>query len=575
MKKELINTIITILNDSSSISKKREAIIQLYPRRRKRNKVLLCAIRYMLWEYALPSTEEDQFNVAFFSEMDEEHYEWLKLILQKSNCSFFNAVCSELLWLHSRRFEYLLNSLKEYDRELKQPSFESSHYSLRVRLSICRVYCRPKPKNYCFRAFFNNCLSWLEGQEEYGVIGNLVIALASCREEIEVLDRFAQSIFKRAVASGALAEIIYYGELLLEKFYVKAGTKCKDRQNICVEIARALEQLADFENASDSASFFRTAHLYRQAIDYWTKSESEGLKSQRERILVKLKDAEQAAMSSMHSFQYEIDTSDVIRHQQKLVEKASFEEVLLSMINLIPLQGPDTVIENSNKQFLTDIVSTSILDNSGRVRCIVPPRSTSGEEQLSWCEYKAAELYEQAAVVSVSSFIELAKRKYVFDQDALRFLVEDNLFVPEDRKESFLNGLLFGFNLKLPLAMAILMPQVENSIRRLMELSEIVVYKTNEKGAEEVLSLDTLLKEKKVIDCFEEKLLFNLRVFYTSEYGIGMRNLVCHGLLSDDEMQSARCLATWWFTFRLCCQYSRKFQKRIVQLKLNNNADAE
>ena len=65
-----------------------------------------------------------------------------------------------------------------------------------------------------------------------------------------------------------------------------------------------------------------------------------------------------------------------------------------------------------------------------------------------------------------------------------------------------------GFNLELPTAMHLLMPQIENAIRCLAQECGAVVYKTHKDGVEECLSLESILKTPEVIDCFEETFLF-------------------------------------------------------------------
>ena len=44
-----------------------------------------------------------------------------------------------------------------------------------------------------------------------------------------------------------------------------------------------------------------------------------------------------------------------------------------------------------------------------------------------------------------------------------------------------------------------------------------------------------------------------------------MRNEICHGLRSDVELQSADCLAVWWFTLRICCMFSPILRERLSE----------
>ena len=111
------------------------------------------------------------------------------------------------------------------------------------------------------------------------------------------------------------------------------------------------------------------------------------------------------------------------------------------------------------------------------------------------------------------------------------------------------------------------MPQVENAIRCLAELCGAVVYKTDFKGNEEWLSLDSILNLEELQESIDPELLFNMRVFYTSPYGIGMRDIIGHGLRSDKGLQSADCLAVWWFTLHLVCLFSPELYKKNYEQK--------
>lgn len=82
--------------------------------------------------------------------------------------------------------------------------------------------------------------------------------------------------------------------------------------------------------------------------------------------------------------------------------------------------------------------------------------------------------------------------------------------------------LVAGFQLDLITAMSILMPQIENAIRCMVSECGVVVYKNYDDGVEECLSLDVILRLPEVEELFEEDFLFNLKVFFTSDYGFGM-----------------------------------------------------
>ena len=186
-------------------------------------------------------------------------------------------------------------------------------------------------------------------------------------------------------------------------------------------------------------------------------------------------------------------------------------------------------------------------------------------------EYNAAKKYSTLAQAFIIRYLYLLQKKEEVSDDILCLILVENAFVPEDRIESFVKGISAGFKMDFITAIPILMPQEENTIRVMAETCDAVVYKTNTDGTEECLSPESILKLPEVVDCIEEELLFNLRVVYNSEYGIGLRNNNAHGFLGDGQLQSDISIVAWWFTLRLCCMFSNKCLKEgLKKSKVKN-----
>ena len=107
----------------------------------------------------------------------------------------------------------------------------------------------------------------------------------------------------------------------------------------------------------------------------------------------------------------------------------------------------------------------------------------------------------------------------------------------------------------------VLMPQVENAIRRLAEACGAVTRESQQDGTEKLCTLKKVLGLPELKDALDETLLFNIRVFYARTDEEGMRDLVAHGMLSDEEWQFDRSLMVWWFTLKLCCLFCGEYQR--------------
>lgn len=264
-----------------------------------------------------------------------------------------------------------------------------------------------------------------------------------------------------------------------------------------------------------------------------------------------------------------IDTRPIIQKIDEYINNKTLEEVLYEISQIIQPKSFDELLkESQNSQSISQFFPTKLLDKNGRVKCIIPSIATATKKDLiSIMEHQACEIYTKIADIVAQSFISKARSKFNFSKNTLKFLVENNIFIESDRQDTFLNGIVAGLNFELSTAMHLLMPQVENGIRHLAEECGAVVYKTDTNGVEESLSLESILELPEVEEFFDETFLFNLRLFYTSDYGFGMRNIISHGLYSDIELQTAQSLAVFCFTLHICCMYSTNLRKKLLSQK--------
>lgn len=97
-----------------------------------------------------------------------------------------------------------------------------------------------------------------------------------------------------------------------------------------------------------------------------------------------------------------------------------------------------------------------------------------------------------------------------------------------------------------------LIPQIENSIRNLLEGNGYVITsKMSSSGVQKEKDLNELLVDDNVIKIFGEDIIFVLRAVMTEEYGGNIRNLLAHGLLNYEQLQSSQSAFCWWLVLRL------------------------
>ena len=135
--------------------------------------------------------------------------------------------------------------------------------------------------------------------------------------------------------------------------------------------------------------------------------------------------------------------------------------------------------------------------------------------------------------------------------DLIPFL-ENNIFVPQGYEKLYARGLLAGFNKDFVTAALFLVPQLENSIRNVLEYyGHVITSNLTSSGAQKEKDLNVLLSNENVIQIFGKDDIFMLRYVMTENLGENFRNLLAHGLRTYEQLQNQTSIFSWWLVLRL------------------------
>lgn len=571
MSNSIIKDILYVLNNDMPLANKRTTFMDMRKKRRGRNRVLVTLVCDMIGSYVLPLKHDEPLQIREIY-LSEKEYTQLKDILFSSTCTYFNAVCGEILWMQKHDIEIAKKALNSYEEELSNPSNINEYTYTELTVGLCRLYLRCRCNDFDLENF--TIKSILHVKSNYDKSGYEILfilnALLDCCENTKQIEDAFEDAISYYESKDVLDKAIGFLKDL-EIFYKKVK-RSEELRATRIRIAKNEEKSANkysWENPENAHNIISHIH---SAMNAWKRADEKAFKSERQRLAKRIEPVKKLSLQSMKVISSgEIDLSEWVVAVNQFLENATLESFIYQLAMMIPLESYESAKQSLEKKgdFLTHgLFSSVILDSDGRKKCIVPPILHASESDMEAILYnEASRMYSLKADIYVSRFLHLAKSKFVFTKEELQFLVEDNLFVPSNHKQAFLMGLVAGFNLDLITAMHLLMPQVEHCIRCLAKECGAVVYKTDTQGVEECLSLTRVLELPEVNECFDETFLFNLKLFFTSVYGFGMRNDICHGLHSDSELQSTSCLAVWWFVLQICCSYSKELKKRLLEQK--------
>ncbi|MBU5488604.1 DUF4209 domain-containing protein [Clostridium sp. MSJ-8] len=280
---------------------------------------------------------------------------------------------------------------------------------------------------------------------------------------------------------------------------------------------------------------------------------------ERREIVKEMEPYQKETLQYMQKFSYSKDTSEEVNKIIKSLEGKDLRDVFTFYVTQLPFvskeEAKKAVLERSENSLTALLFPTVVLDKRGKIKYKLPSISAQCKEEAISANTEAeylnyASLYTQVYVNPILLYIH---KNFKVDEELLEKIVEDNFFVPGDRKKSFVKGLLAGFEFDLITALSILVPQVENALRCLAEECGDVIYKSNEDGVEELITLNGILDLPKLNETLDDNLIFNLKSIFTSKFGINIRNEVAHGIIDDEEFKSVYSLYVWWFILKLCC----------------------
>ena len=116
---------------------------------------------------------------------------------------------------------------------------------------------------------------------------------------------------------------------------------------------------------------------------------------------------------------------------------------------------------------------------------------------------------------------------------------------------------MYGFHGRLAESVHLLIPQLENSIRYLLQQSGVITSGFDSDGIQDDHDLNRTLYIKDLVKILGEDRVFALKGLLVERCGSNFRNRFAHGLLGvHDVFALPGFLYVWWLTLHLCCIFT-------------------
>jgi hypothetical protein len=280
------------------------------------------------------------------------------------------------------------------------------------------------------------------------------------------------------------------------------------------------------------------------------------------------------SMSEMKMFSHEIDTRSLVEQATAQVRGKSFKDAILQLA----LMGSSPSVEKLRlrvEEALRDyplqfLIAETLYNQTGKVVARKPsiisndPEESETALQISMLKYARYEqhIYASAIVNSARYQINL---EYNTSMEDFAFIVINNPFIPPGREMIYARGLLEGLRGDFLVSTHLLIPQIEHSIRYLMEQQGCIVSGLDDRGVQDEHNINVLIRRPELVEILGEDIVFDLKGLLVHRFGTNLRNHMAHGLVEYNGFLTDDNSYLWWLTLHLCC---------LPIIKLNYQSEA-
>lgn len=331
--------------------------------------------------------------------------------------------------------------------------------------------------------------------------------------------------------------------------------------------ARATAAETHVKEAEDSLArsgggYLAAAHHLKLAVEALRRIGDMGERA--EQLHARLLEYEHEGRAEMVTHSAETDLTDCARQAETHVVGRSLSDALFS---LAFVTSPTDVahlrqtVEEQFKQFIgMSLMPIQRVNERGMTVGVTPSTAPEGasDEELK----VLAEMYSQACQVhypvAVQGLIEPAKRAILREHrltpNAFTDFVLNNTIVPLGRESLFARGISAWMYGDMAVAIHLLVPQLENTFRLLLERAGERTTTLSSDGLQQDRTLGSVLTASKLEEVLGPDLLFDLRCLLVERFGANLRNLLSHGLADYASVYSASASYLCWLVLHLCAR---------------------
>ena len=301
------------------------------------------------------------------------------------------------------------------------------------------------------------------------------------------------------------------------------------------------------------------AHFFTHAIQAHRRVP--GSDTQVAALRPELQRAERASIAQFKRI--EGPTINLAEYALRARERVAGQELRVALVRLAhihPLADPaairSAVVEAAKLSPLRHMLTAGVTDSAGRTVGIAPGMryDQGAEHEALFAQIVEQMGYQRGCVTQgfiVPALLQVTL-EHAITAPELMALCAYSPFVPPGHEGIFAEGLLAGFQQDFMSAAHLLVPQIENSLRYLLNERNVITTKLDRFGVQRQIDLSDLVLHDQLPAILSPSIILELRTLLSDNRGPNLRHLLAHGMLDDDAFASAEVIYAWWLTLALC-----------------------
>ncbi|QIT17242.1 DUF7380 domain-containing protein [Acinetobacter pittii] len=352
----------------------------------------------------------------------------------------------------------------------------------------------------------------------------------------------------------------------------------KNDSNIILKIYDQLLTLSYFENdktaqkeifqkisdtyvisAQYDISKFSASDKIKKAIEYLAKISS-NTRPQRLALYELMRDYQREGLEELGFVSTnEVNLSESAKIAEKRVQGTDIFDTLIRFSLAITTPSDiENIIKQSRERCITSITGifdSAHFDHDGlKVASVSAGDSIkeNSEEKVWEATIQQIKIEHQLKVKgSILPALETINYNYNLTEDLLYGYIKNNPFVPSGHEMYFIKGIIAGFRGDFLTANHLLIPQLENSLRYLLECSGEEPTILHNDGDQERESFKNLLENVILQERMSKNILDNFKILLLDKIYGDQRNQLSHGYVPSSYFFQPSSIFLWWLIFHI------------------------